>query len=582
MRTWLYLFLGVIYLVLGSLEAAAATRNLQALVIGNTYRNLPETYSNLPETYSNLPELKKPEADAQAVAAALSRRNFQTNELYNVTNDELLDEVERFAESLTPNSIAIVYFAGHGIFHDNSNLLLGFDSPDNEELINTKNTLSVIKIVELLNKNNTSGLKIVMIDACRTNPLDEGLPEDKIRKGLADISSDLEVFNDTIVSFAASPGRVAWEGDSKNPLSPYAEALVKGIGTDNLEIRSMLDRVKSDVSLATDKLQSPNHETSPFEFFEYTPFCFSNCSNRLGNIPLLGSIEDAFEDGNQAKIIELLNLDNSRTTPLRRLLNRYKTVEIAPLTSLDTVPAGARTTINFEIVLAQMDSQSRISTIPSPDWQYFSIDIFDTDGNGTWQVVNAEGGLFRSSEQSFPLDLYSPELRLGSDLVTALTNETLELNIAVTDNVDVKTVQFFLKTTDKKDGTLFEPKPAQRQASTFNFKASKINATREIKAGNIELYVVATDSHGNTTRYGSENSPVNFLILESGGITPGANAPTEKGNNFVKILTGAAVVTLIIAVGATGSSGGSGDSESTNSQPETPPTRPVTIITTPQ
>ena len=81
MRTWLYLFLGVIYLVLGSLEAAAATRNLQALVIGNTYRNLPETYSNLPETYSNLPEtysnlpeLKKPEADAQAVAAALSRR----------------------------------------------------------------------------------------------------------------------------------------------------------------------------------------------------------------------------------------------------------------------------------------------------------------------------------------------------------------------------------------------------------------------------------------------------------------------------------------------------------------------------
>jgi uncharacterized caspase-like protein len=59
----------------------------------------------------------------------------------------------------------------------------------------------------------------------------------------------------TLLAFATAPGQVALDGDDGD--SPFSVALIRHIATPDLEIQSMLTRVRADVVKATNGSQIP-------------------------------------------------------------------------------------------------------------------------------------------------------------------------------------------------------------------------------------------------------------------------------------------------------------------------------------
>ncbi len=98
---------------------------------------------------------------------------------------------------------------------------------------------------------------IVILDACRNNPLSEKLAKalgeraNAVGQGLATISTAAG----TLISFSTQPGNVALDGEG--PDNPFTEALVKHIATPNVTAMSMMQDVRSDVVERTKNEQVP-------------------------------------------------------------------------------------------------------------------------------------------------------------------------------------------------------------------------------------------------------------------------------------------------------------------------------------
>jgi uncharacterized caspase-like protein len=88
-----------------------------AIVVGNA-------------TYNNLEKLEGPRQDADAIDIALEQANFETIRAIDYTAKELDDAFEEFNELLLKdkdNCLGLVYYSGHGIFHECRHYLAGID-----------------------------------------------------------------------------------------------------------------------------------------------------------------------------------------------------------------------------------------------------------------------------------------------------------------------------------------------------------------------------------------------------------------------------------------------------------------------
>ena len=99
-------------------------------------------------------------------------------------------------------------------------------------------------------------LRVVILDACRNNPLGErmtlrvGLMR-SVTRGLARI----EPKGDVLVAYAARAGTLALDGAGRH--SPFAEALLKHMITPGLDVRLMFGKVRDQVLAATRRQQEP-------------------------------------------------------------------------------------------------------------------------------------------------------------------------------------------------------------------------------------------------------------------------------------------------------------------------------------
>ena len=120
-----------------------------------------------------------------------------------------------------------------------------------------------LKSVEVAKK-----MKLVILDACRDNPLAEKMRINSISRGLEGVQTlssgsrigvglgRVEPQPGTLVVYATKHGSVAMDGDGQN--SPFAEALVKRIiQKPSLEVRRLFDFVREDVFGSTNKQQQP-------------------------------------------------------------------------------------------------------------------------------------------------------------------------------------------------------------------------------------------------------------------------------------------------------------------------------------
>ena len=107
---------------------------------------------------------------------------------------------------------------------------------------------------------NGPRFKIVVLDACRNNPLAGHLREggggasSTIGRGLAREDS---LDWDSVISFSTQPGNTASDGDGRN--SPFTTALIKHLGEvqQNNDFIGILGRVRRDVAQTAGRAQVP-------------------------------------------------------------------------------------------------------------------------------------------------------------------------------------------------------------------------------------------------------------------------------------------------------------------------------------
>jgi uncharacterized caspase-like protein len=147
-------------LLLGCSSALAESR--LALVIGQS-------------AYRSVPALPNPGNDAKAMSQLLSDSGFEVLSASDLSQSQIRDKVSEFAGKVAekgPDSVALVFYAGHGIQIDGENYLMPIDvDPKREADI----PLQAVRLNDILNALTyvPNKMRILLLDACRNNPFPE-------------------------------------------------------------------------------------------------------------------------------------------------------------------------------------------------------------------------------------------------------------------------------------------------------------------------------------------------------------------------------------------------------------------------
>ena len=219
-------------------DARAETR--VALVIGNG-------------AYLHAPRLPNPAHDAEDVAAALRRMNFEVIQGTDFDRAGMQDAADRFARAARTADVAVFYYSGHALQHAGVNYL----APVDASLVDETDLRRMARVDEIVaDLQQAKNLRILVLDACRDNPLAERLKRSaakriaSVQRGLAAIDAP----EGMIVVYATQAGRAADDGDGRN--SPYTGAFLRHI-EEQEEIATVFRRISTDVYEATRRTQLP-------------------------------------------------------------------------------------------------------------------------------------------------------------------------------------------------------------------------------------------------------------------------------------------------------------------------------------
>jgi len=240
------LLLSVMLIFIATSLSASSKR--VALVIGNSNYATPNKLSN-------------PYNDTKLLSKELKTAGFQVTLVQDATKSTIDKALEKFQNSLSNDSVGLFYFAGHGVAIDGINYLIPIDANFESEDSLKRSSLDISKVVRIF-KESQNRLNIIILDACRDNPLSSNT-----KKGLAPFISPDGLF----VAYSAQAGEKALDGP-KNGYSPFAKSLAKNIllGED---IEATFKRTRIDVYNETKGRQRPSTYSeilSPFYFTSST------------------------------------------------------------------------------------------------------------------------------------------------------------------------------------------------------------------------------------------------------------------------------------------------------------------------
>ena len=209
-----------------------------ALVIGNG-------------DYRGLGRLRNPVNDARSVNAALRRLGFQVATVENASREAFARAILDHTARLSDGGTGIVFFAGHGMQVRGMNYLLPVEANPTRE-----NELDIVAISlnwvlqSLADAGNAAN--IVILDACRNNPLQRQLAFRSASRGLAVVG---RAPSNTLVLYATAPDTEAADGEGAN--SVFTAELVRNIEMPGLTVESMFKRVIAGVQRASSGAQVP-------------------------------------------------------------------------------------------------------------------------------------------------------------------------------------------------------------------------------------------------------------------------------------------------------------------------------------
>lgn len=218
-------------------------------------------------TYRAVPALPNPINDAKAMSDLLTDAGFDVVTASDLSQNEMREAVSSFAGRIAakgPDTVALVFYAGHGLQVDGENYLVPIDvDPKREADV----PLQSVRLNDLLNTLTSvpSKMRIVMLDACRNNPFPQ--LNKTVGKGLAIVDAKFGA-SGTFISFSTAPGAEAEDGAGAN--SPYTTALLTTARQPGISIEDAFKRVRVSVNKATSGRQTPwesSSLTDQFAFF---------------------------------------------------------------------------------------------------------------------------------------------------------------------------------------------------------------------------------------------------------------------------------------------------------------------------
>src|SRR5665213_307138 len=210
-----------------------------ALVIGNAH-------------YTRLNSLSNPGRDAELIAGKLRQVGFEVTEKADRDLKGMTDDVDDFARRIRqrgPDTVAVFYYAGHGLESDSINYLVPVNADIKRRSDVAGRSLSVKRVADRLSAAGNE-LNILILDACRDNPF----PDSPGIVGLVPMGAVYGAF------IASSTARIAFDGDDGH--SPYTRALADAITVPGEKLEDVFKSVRRQVRLATGEAQIPWESTA--------------------------------------------------------------------------------------------------------------------------------------------------------------------------------------------------------------------------------------------------------------------------------------------------------------------------------
>ena len=204
--------------------------------------------------------------DAKAVSQMLTESGFEVLSAADLSQNELRAKVGDFAAKVTqkgPDTVALVFYAGHGLQIDGENFLVPVDVDPKRE---TDIPLQAVRLNDVLNTlaSVPSKTRILLLDSCRNNPFPD--ISKTAGRGLAIVDAKTGAPG-TFMSFSTSPGAEAEDGSGAN--SPYTTALLAAAREPGLSIEDTFKRVRVAVNKVTEGRQTPWDSSSLTDDFRF-------------------------------------------------------------------------------------------------------------------------------------------------------------------------------------------------------------------------------------------------------------------------------------------------------------------------
>lgn len=220
-----------------------------ALVIGNaTYKADP---------------LDNPVNDARLIAGSLRQAGFQVKQLENLDRNGLVNALREFGQRLDERTVAVLYYAGHGLQLRDHNYLIPVDAEIRSE---DEIPLAGVDLAFILGRMShaRSRINIVVLDACRNNPF--ATRAGPRVQGLAPMEAPVG----TLLGFATAPGKLAADSGGGGH-SAYARHLARQLLAPGLPVEQVFKRVREGVVRDTEGQQVPWESSSLQGEFAFVP-----------------------------------------------------------------------------------------------------------------------------------------------------------------------------------------------------------------------------------------------------------------------------------------------------------------------
>ncbi|MDB5575049.1 MAG: hypothetical protein JWR80_225 [Bradyrhizobium sp.] len=261
-----------------------------ALVIGNA-------------NYARLGQLSNPGRDARLMAEKLQQLGFDVTHSADRDLRGMTSDVEDFARKVRergPETVAVVYYAGHGVENESVNYLVPVNADIKKRTDIAPQSVSVKRIADRLSAAGNQ-LNILIVDACRDNPFPQSVaPSGTL--GLVPMGAVYGVF----IASSTGSGKIAFDGEDGH--SPYTRALGEAMTAPGEKLEDVFKSVRRQVRLATGEAQIPWESTSlELDFYFVPPAPPPSPAEQLfaaasetGNLALFDLLIDRFPASTEA------------------------------------------------------------------------------------------------------------------------------------------------------------------------------------------------------------------------------------------------------------------------------------------